>query len=54
MFYLCELWNLSPQDVMEIPFSRRKRLVEKKDELERKRKADQDAASSRMRSRSRR
>lgn len=45
VFYLCEMLHLSYTDVMRIPWSRRKRLVESKLDLERKREAAQKQAA---------
>jgi len=50
MFYLSELWHLSPVDVAKIGYSRRKRLVLKKQELEDKRRVEEKRAASRSKS----
>ena len=44
VFYLMEMMKVGYDDVMAIPWSRRKRLVEKKDDLERKREKAQKQA----------
>jgi hypothetical protein len=51
ILYLAELWHLGYEDMMRLPYSRRKRLVEKKDELERKRVAREESEARRARSR---
>lgn len=48
-----EVWNLSYDDVMSMPTTRRHRIIQKKVDLERKRedRARSDAAQSRSRMR---
>ena len=48
-----ELWHSQYPDILKIPYSRRKRFVEEKENLERKRlaKAKANAAASRVRRR---
>ncbi len=53
LLYLVELWHIPVQDVMAIPYSRRKRMVESKDQLERRRKQEAESASSRAKARRR-
>jgi hypothetical protein len=50
-----ELWNgVSYESVMGMPITRRKRLITKKADLERRRQAEHDSAMARAKSRSRR
>ena len=44
-FYLAELWHISPEQIMDIPFSRRRRYIDQKDELEKKRRDNQGRGS---------
>lgn len=46
MFYLSELWHLSPNEVYKLGYGLRKRLVEKKVDLEKKREQDARRNSS--------
>lgn len=39
VFYLAEMWHTSPVDIAHMPYSLRKRMCDRKDELERKRAA---------------
>jgi hypothetical protein len=48
------MWHLSPAQVREIGFSLRKRMVERKGELERKREQKMKEQAARAKSRSRR
>lgn len=54
LFYLVELWHIAPESVMRLPYSRRKRMAERKNELESKRRGAQESAAARARSRGRR
>jgi len=49
-----ELWQTSYDGVMQIPYSRRKRLVDEKDQLEKKRVQQRKAAAKMPRARKRR
>ena len=54
VFFLMELWQTSYDGVMQIPYSRRKRLVEEKEQLERSRANKRKAAAKMPRGRRRR
>ena len=54
LFFLAELWHVSPHSLMGIPVSRRKRFVDKKDVLERRREAQRKADAARSKTRRRR
>ena len=53
MFYLSESWNVSYRSVMEMPFSRRRRMIDRKLELEQKREQNRKAEEARARARAR-
>lgn len=53
VFYLMEVWGLPYRTIMEMPVTRRYRLITKKSDLEKKRRAEHDAAVARARSRAR-
>lgn len=49
MFYLAETWHLSPLEIRHIPYSLRKRMVERKVDLEASRQAKQGSRTKHRR-----
>jgi hypothetical protein len=51
VFALLEYWGMGYADAMAIPYSRRKRLLREKEEMERRRMAQREASTARVRRR---